>query len=112
MAYIDKETVKKIRTAVKKAYPEIKFSIRTHNHSKIYVTIMKSPYFEDCEHHWMMQYSNDLTGKPKEIVETIDNIIRTEGNYFDESDAMTDYFHTAFYYDIGVGKWDNPHVKV
>ena len=26
--------------------------------------------------------------------------------YFDESDAMIDYFHTAYYFHIEVGKWD------
>jgi hypothetical protein len=30
--------------------------------------------------------------------------------WFDKSDIMTDYFHTAYYLDINVGKWDKPYV--
>jgi hypothetical protein len=29
--------------------------------------------------------------------------------YFDESDAMTDYFHTAFYTHLSIGKWDQDY---
>ena len=29
--------------------------------------------------------------------------------WFDKSDIMTDYFHTAFYIDINIGRWDKPY---
>ena len=32
--------------------------------------------------------------------------------WFDKSDIMTDYFHTAYYIDINIGKWSKPYVKV
>ena len=44
-----------------------------------------------------------------------------KGNkWYDKSDAMVDYFDTAYYVDINIGKWNkpyvqtktNPHVKV
>jgi hypothetical protein len=31
-------------------------------------------------------------------------------DYYDESDAMTDYFNTAYYFYINVGKWNKPYV--
>jgi len=31
-------------------------------------------------------------------------------DYYDHSDAQTDYFNTAYYYHIHVGKWDKPYV--
>jgi hypothetical protein len=31
-------------------------------------------------------------------------------DYYDRSDAMTDYFDTAYYYDINIGKWNKPYV--
>jgi len=31
-------------------------------------------------------------------------------DWYDNSDAMTDYFNTAFYYDIAIGDWDKPYV--
>ena len=30
--------------------------------------------------------------------------------WYDRSDAMTDYFDTAYYMDINVGQWDKPYV--
>jgi hypothetical protein len=32
--------------------------------------------------------------------------------YYYNSDAMTDYFDTAYYYYINVGKWNKPYVVV
>ena len=29
--------------------------------------------------------------------------------WFDKSDIMTDYFHTAFYIDINIGQWNKPY---
>ena len=31
--------------------------------------------------------------------------------WWDESDSQVDYFHTAFYYHIEIGKWDKPFTK-
>jgi hypothetical protein len=31
-------------------------------------------------------------------------------DYYDESNAQIDYFNTAYYYHIHVGKWDKPYV--
>ena len=30
-------------------------------------------------------------------------------NYFNNDDAMTDYFHRSHYTDINVGKWNKPY---
>ena len=29
--------------------------------------------------------------------------------WFDKTDIMTDYFHTAFYIDINIGQWNKPY---
>lgn len=31
-------------------------------------------------------------------------------DWYDESDAMTDYFNTAYYVDVNIGKWDKPYI--
>jgi hypothetical protein len=31
------------------------------------------------------------------------------GGWYDKSDIQTDYFNTAYYIDINVGKWDKPY---
>lgn len=30
-------------------------------------------------------------------------------NWFDKSDTSTDYFHTAYYFGIEIGQWDQPY---
>lgn len=32
------------------------------------------------------------------------------GTWHDESNAQIDYFNTAFYIDINIGRWDKPYV--
>lgn len=31
-------------------------------------------------------------------------------DFFDESDAMTDYFHCSHYIDVNAGQWNKPYV--
>lgn len=116
MAYINKETSKKIREALKAEFGKtVKFSVSISNHSSLNVSIMESPYFKDGEyqqvnHYWIDQHFAHNT-KQAAFLNKIKKIIITAGEWWDKSDIMTDYFHTAFYYHINVGKWDKKHVK-
>jgi len=112
MAYINKEQVKQIREALKKEFPEIKFSVRKENYSSVHVTILKSPYnFSDlpnyrtnCSTSVNHFYVPDCVHR--RMFEKIITIIKTgsDRKWFDKSDIMTDYFHTAYYININVGK--------
>ena len=77
---------------------------------------MKSSLFDDGVDMSINQYwidsAKDLNDEQKSVLKKVDEIIRVEGDYFDKSDTMTDYFHCAFYYDISIGKWDKSHEKV
>jgi hypothetical protein len=33
-------------------------------------------------------------------------------DYYDRSDAMTDYFDTAYYVDVNIGKWNKQYKVV
>ena len=33
-------------------------------------------------------------------------------DYFDHSDAQTDYFHCSHYIDVSIGRWNNPYALV
>jgi hypothetical protein len=35
-------------------------------------------------------------------------IMKGQG-WYDKSDAMTDYFNTAYYLSLNIGKWDKPY---
>lgn len=113
MAYINRETSAKIRKALKEAFPEIKFSVSIENQVTLNVRLMASPYFDDgvythINHHWMSEH---FEGEQLDVLQRIERVIKEVGEWFDKSDVMTDYFHTAFYYRITLGRWDKPHVN-
>ena len=135
MAYIKTEEVKAIRNALKKKFPEHKFSVTKGAGSlSVNVAVMEGPAFKaedekwsqhldkyvavdlnkghwQINHHWLKDHLPNNAKFFQQIVE----IIKTAPYYagvgdlwFDESDPMTDYFHTAYYFNIDVGKWDKP----
>lgn len=58
-----------------------------------------NPYW--IEQHW--------TGKAKDMLLELEGAMK--GNdWFDKSDIMTDYFNTAFYINISIGRWDKPYL--
>lgn len=127
MAYITKEEVKIIRDDLKKAFPEIKFSVRKNAYSStVYVTIKESPYdFElnGKEYRDVNQYhfDTDMDGRDLD-----DNIVKVHTHrpllrkifaiiskeHWDKSDAMTDYFNCSFYYYLTIGEYTKPYKRV
>ena len=134
MAYISTQEVAAIRKELKKELPEYKFSVTKNHHSSVTVAFMKGPAFkeytyfdryegvqkegvleghEQLNHHWAEQFYGDnapLIKKVEKIIKTAP--VKAGGReWYDKSDAMTDYFDTAFYMNIHVGKWDK-HYEV
>ena len=128
MAYISKEDVQAIRAELKQAFPKWKFSVRKGSGSlSVDVNILQgTESFDDHFHngrryaqvnqYWIQDHFKD-EGERKAI-EVINEIMhnapgRAGGRvYFDESDAMTDYFHTAFYTHLSIGQWDKDYTCV
>lgn len=114
MAYINKETAKKIRNALKAEFGKnVKFSVRVKDHMSLYVDIMESEFFEDGEYKQINTYSikNSFKKPQADFLIKIKEIIEKEGEYYNKSDSMTDYFDYAFFYHITVGKWNKKHIK-
>jgi hypothetical protein len=129
MAYIRKEQVQEIRNALKKQFPNLKLSVKKNSYSStLVVTVLKGDvdFFNEINKE---RFSNDPTsqgyidvnpywfrdhfkGQSLEILEAMEKTIKTLGNWFDHSDSMTDYFHTAFYIDYNIGTWEKPYEKV
>lgn len=138
MAYMNQETKAKIVDALKPVMKKygIKASYSVRNHSSIVVLIKSGPidfignFVEtlqaspahnkedriqwvtkdqclDVNQYWL---DSQFTGKALECLEEIFKTIKTAGNWFDKSDAQTDYFNTAFYIDVNVGKWNQPYI--
>jgi len=132
MAYIDNTDVKAIRTELKKAFPKMKFSVRKEHHSSVHISIVKGPaalesIFEGDEYAAKNRYSQlnhfhpHFYGEHEALVRKISEIAHTapagagganNKGYYDNSDAMTDYFDTAYYVNLAIGKWDKPYEAV
>ncbi len=53
-------------------------------------------------------YHEHYTGISKEFLSEAVTAMKA-AEWYDRSDAMTDYFDTAYYYHINVGSWDKPY---
>ena len=123
MAYISAKDVAAIRKELKAEFPEFKFSVRKGSGSlSVDVTIKSGPSdFSDVTAYGNgygqvnpYYLSNYLGHEPllTKISEIMHNAPGRAGGkvYFDKSDAMTDYFHTAFYTHLQIGSWNEPYV--
>ena len=136
MAYISTEEVAAIRKQLKAEMPEYKFSVKKHHHSSVTVAFMKGPAFAEFEyrdrngdnvagdintyeqlnHYHAERFYGEknaaIINKVEKIIKTAPATVQGGREWFDESDSMSDYFHTAFYMSIHVGQWDKPYQAV
>jgi hypothetical protein len=67
---------------------------------------MRQRYELDINPHW---YTEHYTGQSLAFLSEI--IPAMYGaDWYDRSDIQTDYFDTAYYVDVNVGKWNKPYV--
>ena len=123
MAYIKTEEVREIRNALKEEFgPDLKFGVKKQHYSSVTVTIKKGNVdFSDimCEGDRSIsvnQYHLGQYGRHAMLFDSIVDVIKkapgkAEGGreWYDESDAMVDYFNTAFYFNLEVGSWNKPY---
>ena len=136
MAYISTNEVKEVRTALKERFKnKLKFSVKRDHYSSVVVSIMSGEinFYDgslDREDSWhkdaakhifdghesINEYYPENYGKHGALFQDIVNIMKTAPanaengrEWYDRSDAMTDYFDTAFYVNLSVGKWDKPY---
>lgn len=128
MAYITAKDVQAIRTELKAAFPKWKFSVRKGSGSlSVDVTIMQgtvdfSENFKEyngrrhcqvnqywIDSHWTDAEAKEALKKINEIMHNAPGRADPSRAYFDHSDAMTDYFHTAFYTHLSIGQWDRDY---
>ena len=142
MAYVSQEDKKKLTPAIKAVLKKYnaKASIAVRHHSTLVVNIKSSDldivsasnearldqierelYHNPNYYVQLDDYVNvneywieDTYKKHPEIVSFLTELKSAmEGDdFFNEDDAMTDYFHRSHYIDINIGKWNNPYVVV
>ena len=128
MAYISATDVQAIRTELKQKFPKWKFAVRKGAGSlSVDVNIMQgTASFDDhfsngrryaqVNQYWIADHFKDSS--ERQAIEMINEIMhnapgRAGGKvFFDESDAMTDYFHTAFYTHLSIGQWNKDYTCV
>lgn len=121
MAYISAKEVAAIRKELKKTFPKFKFGVRksTGGH-RVDVTIKKGPtdFSDICRGDVYAQINPYHTGKYGEhskFFTKIIEIMKTApakvgmGEWYDNSDAMTDYFDVAYYLSLNVGNFQKPY---
>jgi len=115
MAYISTQEVKNVRELLKTTFPKFKFSVSGGNSLELKVAIMSGPEdFSEVLGEWksvdINQYHLYQYGKFEKLFAKMFKAMKSQ-NWFDESDSMTDYFHTAYYFSLSIGKWNKPYVK-
>jgi len=126
MAYMSQEMKKTIAANLKPVLKKygVKGSLSVRNHSTI-VLNLKSGGIDflgdfgttedarkdakrfgiDVNPYWFHEH---FTGVAKKFLEEAFDALKSAGHY-DNSDAQIDYFDTAYYYRINVGKWNKPY---
>jgi hypothetical protein len=113
MAYVSQEMKAKLAPTIKgilKRYG-MKGSIAVRHHSTLVVNLKQGPIDFGGDRiqvntYWVHEHYEGVA--KKFLMELVDAMKGPD--FFDESDAQTDYFHVSHYIDINVGKWDKPYI--
>ena len=130
MAHMNQEKKAVIKAALDKVLKArgFKYSLRVDNHMSINCTIQSGPIdfignFKDktgdkfqlregarLDHLQVNLYWIDdhYSGPAAAILKECREALQAAG-YYDRSDAMTDYFDTAYYMHLNIGAWDKPY---
>ena len=74
--------------------------------NKIDKSKMRKRYELSVNPYWYHEhYSGQSLAFLSEVIPALKS-----ADWYDESDAMIDYFNTAYYFDINVGKWNKPYI--
>jgi hypothetical protein len=65
----------------------------------------KAPDSLDVNLYWL---NDNYSGIPLQILKELKVALSSAG-WYDKSDLMTDYFDTAYYMSLKVGRWDKPY---
>lgn len=130
MAYMNQEKKAVIKAALDKVLKArgFKYSLRVDNHMSINCTIQAGPMdfignFKDktgdkfvnlpardlnnlqVNLYWLEDH---FSGEALRLLQECAQALKAAG-YYDRSDAMTDYFDTAYYMHLNIGAWDKPY---
>ena len=129
MAYMNQERKAKISAALRPVLARygVKGTLSVRNHMAIVLTLKSGaidfiqnfnethdtqgrPFqpaqdYLDVNPYW---FQDHFSGTAKAFLTEAFQALRA-ADYYDNSDAMTDYFDTAYYYDLQIGRWNRPY---
>lgn len=134
MAYMSQETKAKLVPAIKAVCKKygVKASVAVRNHSTLCLNInsgkinffesynrqMESicsgtnihPHIPEHKHIHVNEYYYDrhFDGTAVEFLQEVIPLMYGP-DYYDHSDAQTDYFNCSHYIDVNVGRWNKPY---
>ena len=139
MAYMNQETKSKIVAAVKPILKKygVKATFAVRNNSTICLNVKSGKidfienyiktdidkvvankmsqdqvdYIRKCKTldinpYWFQEH---FSGKAKSFLLEVFSAMKKAGSWYDNSDAQIDYFDTAYYVDVNIGKWNSPY---
>jgi hypothetical protein len=62
--------------------------------------------YDQVNPYW---FQDHYDGDAKAFLTEAMNALKS-ADWYDESNAMIDYFNIAYYVDINIGKWDSPYI--
>jgi hypothetical protein len=129
MAYMNQDKKKIIKANLDKVLKPlgIKYSLSVQDNMSITCTVKEAPIdfignlkantgdkfnlntddgYIQVNYFW---YQDHFTGQAKDVIGQILDGLKS-ADYYDKSDSMVDYFDTAYYMHINIGRWDKPFI--
>ena len=135
MAYMNQERKQKITKMLKPILDKykVKGSLSVRNHSTIVLTLKSGAIdfignsnrvcgndfyqvqrgfkpttsgYDQVNPYW---FQDHYDGDAKAFLTEAFKALKS-ADWYDESDAMIDYFNIAYYVDVNIGKWDKPYI--
>ena len=135
MAYMNQERKQKIAQTLKPilAKYKVKGSLSVRNHSTIVLTLKSGSIdfignsnrvcgndfyqvqrgfkpttsgYDQVNPYW---FQDHYDGDAKAFLTEAFKALKS-ADWYDESDAMIDYFNIAYYVDVNIGKWNAPYI--
>ena len=121
MAYVSKQDKAELAPGIKAVLKKysMKGSISVRNHSTLCVKISQGAIdfseqftngdtYIQVNEYWIDQH---YTGIHRRFLNELLTAMKGP-KYFNNDDAMTDYFHRSHYTDINIGMWNKPYAFV
>ena len=119
MAFISQEEKKELSVGIKQVLKKfgMKGTIGVNHHSSLVVNVQSGVldftghfthgdgYIQVNQYHIDNHYSGVIKNFLNELLKAMKGT-----KWYNNSDAMVDYFDIAYYTDINIGKWNKPYV--